>query len=227
LLFPSFFSVLLPARIRPELGFLTVRRRSLAVASLTMSASLLYLGALPATASTVEAERFEAESQDFSVSASVEATPAAHDDFGVIEFTPVKSPVDNDTEISSYFGTRSAPCAACSSNHQGVDWTPGAGTDIPAVAPGTVVEVGNPSGALGVYAIVEHDIDGERFRSVYGHMESGSLTVEVGEKVDLGDVLGTVGNTGTSTGPHLHFGILDADNAPIDPLAWLEAHETE
>jgi murein DD-endopeptidase MepM/ murein hydrolase activator NlpD len=225
LLFPSFFSVLLPANIRPELGFLTVRRRSLAVASLTMSASLLYLGALPATASTVEVERFERESQDFSVSASVEAESAVHDDFGVIEFTPVQWPVADESDISSEFGYRT--CAGCSADHQGVDFTPGAGTPIEAIAPGTVVEVGNPSGALGVYAIVEHDVDGERWRSVYAHMQSGSLKVAVGDTVKLGEVLGKVGDTGMSTGPHLHFGILNAANVAVDPIPWMKQHVTE
>jgi murein DD-endopeptidase MepM/ murein hydrolase activator NlpD len=226
LLFP-FFSVLLPAHIRPELGFLTVRRRSLAVGAIAASLGLLALGALPATAATAEAERFERGSQSFEVTAWVEDPPAERDDFGVKDFTPIAWPVDRDTEISSDFGLRSAPCAACSSQHLGVDWTPGAGKPVPAAAPGTVVEVGNPSGALGVYAIVEHDVDGSTVRSVYGHMELGSLTVAKGDKVKLGEELGRVGSTGTSTGPHLHFGILLNGTTPTDPIAWLKKHATE
>ncbi|MFC0678449.1 M23 family metallopeptidase [Lysobacter korlensis] len=217
----------MPAHNRPALGFLTIRRRSLALASLAVSTSLLYLGALPATATTIEVERFEQQSQDFEVTADVEEAPAERDDFSVVEFTPVQWPVDRDEKVSSHFGYRAAPCGACSSDHQGVDWTPGDGTAIPAIAPGTVVEVGNPSGALGVYAIVEHVVDGDRYRSVYGHMQHGSLTVAVGDTVELGDQLGRVGNTGTSTGVHLHFGILGADNRPVDPITWLEKHATE
>ncbi len=225
MLFPSFLSVLLPAHVRPELGFLTIRRRSLAMASLTMSASLLYVGALPATAATAEVQRFEQGSQDFQVAASVDEAPAERDDFGVIEFTPVQWPLVEHTEISSHFGYRT--CAGCSRDHQGIDFTPGAGTPIEAIASGEVVEVGNPSGALGVYAIIEHDIDGKRYSSVYAHLQSGSLAVRVGDTVDIGQKLGRVGSTGMSTGPHLHFGILDKDKRAVDPLPWLKKHVTE
>jgi murein DD-endopeptidase MepM/ murein hydrolase activator NlpD len=225
LLFPSFFSVLLPARVRPELGFLTVRRRSLTLASMAATASLLYVIALPATAATAEAEEFERLSQDFEVASSVEEVPAERNDFNVIEFTPVQWPVGKNTDISSTFGYRT--CAGCSTDHQGIDFTPGAGKKIEAIADGKVVEVGNPSGALGVYAIVQHDIDGKRYRSVYAHMQSGSLEVKVGDKVKIGDKLGRVGSTGMSTGPHLHFGILNADKQAVDPLPWLKKHATE
>ncbi len=225
MLFPSFLSVLLPARVRPELGFLTIRRRSLTFAAMAASASLLYVGALPATAATAEEVEFERLSQGFQVAAHVEETPAEREDFGVIEFTPVQWPVGRDTEISSHFGYRT--CAGCSRDHQGIDFTPGAGAKIEAIADGEVVEVGNPSGALGVYAIVQHTVDGERYRSVYAHMQSGSLAVSVGDKVDRGQSLGRVGSTGMSTGPHLHFGILNADNEAIDPLPWMKEHVTE
>ena len=225
MLFPSFFSVLLPARVRPDLGFLTIRRRSLAVASLAMSASLLYVGALPATATTVEVVQLQRASQDFRVAATVEEPPAVRDDFGIDEFTPVRWPVRDHDDISSDFGYRT--CAGCSTNHQGVDFTPGAGKPIKAIAPGKVVEVGNPSGALGVYAIVEHVIEGKRWRSVYAHMQAGSLKVAVGDTVKLAEKLGKVGSTGMSTGPHLHFGILDADRRAIEPLAWLKKHANQ
>jgi murein DD-endopeptidase MepM/ murein hydrolase activator NlpD len=225
LLFPPFLSVLLPARVRPELGFLAIRRSSLALASLAMSASLLFVGALPATATAVEQERFAQQSQDFEVAAYTDDLPAERDHIGVLEFTPVQYPVAKTTKISSHFGYRT--CAGCSSDHQGIDFTPGAGKRIEAIAPGTVVEVGNPSGALGVYAIVKHDVDGVTYYSVSAHMQSGSLAVKVGDKVELGDTLGAVGNTGMSTGPHLHFGILDADKKAIDPLPWLKTHATE
>jgi murein DD-endopeptidase MepM/ murein hydrolase activator NlpD len=225
LLFPPFLSVVLPARVRPELGFLAIRPRTLALASLTMSASLLYLGALPATATTVEMERFAQQSQDFEVAAYTDELSAERDAIGVEEFTPVQWPVDRDTKISSHFGYRT--CAGCSSDHQGIDFTPGAGKKIEAIAPGKVVEVGNPSGALGVYAIVKHDVDGTTYHSVYAHMQLGSLAVQKGDEVEVGEKLGRVGNTGMSTGPHLHFGILDAAKKAIEPLAWLKKHATE
>jgi murein DD-endopeptidase MepM/ murein hydrolase activator NlpD len=225
LLFSSFFSVLLPARVRPELGFLAVSRRSLALASITMSSSLLFVGALPATATAVEAERFSQQSQDFEVAASTDDLLAERDDIDVLEFTPVRKPVSDLSDRSSDFGYRT--CAGCSADHQGVDFTPGAGKPVKAIAPGTVVEVGNPSGALGVYAIVKHDIDGTIYYSVSAHMQHGSLTVKVGDKVKLAEELGKIGSTGMSTGPHLHFGILNADKKAIDPMPWLKKHVTE
>jgi murein DD-endopeptidase MepM/ murein hydrolase activator NlpD len=225
LLFPTFFSVILPARIRPELGFLAISRRSLALASIAMSSSLLFVGALPATATTVEAERFAQQSQDFEVAAYSDDLQAERDDIGVREFTPVQYPVGKKTKISSHFGYRT--CAGCSRDHQGIDFTPGAGKRIEAIAPGKVVEVGNPSGALGVYAIVKHDVDGTTYYSVSAHMQLGSLAVKVGDKVKIGEKLGRVGSTGMSTGPHLHFGILNADKKAIDPLPWLKKHVTE
>ena len=77
---------------------------------------------------------------------------------------------------------------------------------------------------LGVYAIIQHDIDGVVVSSVYGHMEFGSLRLHVGQTVARGQLVGLVGDTGESTGPHLHLGILDADGTPIDSLAWITKH---
>ncbi len=225
MLFPSFLSVVLPAHVRPHPGFLTIRRSSLVMASLTATASLLGVGALPATATTAEVQRFEQQSQDYQVASHTDDLSADRDDIGILEFTPVQWPVAEDTEISSHFGFRT--CAGCSRDHQGIDFTPGAGKPIEAIAPGEVVEVGNPSGALGVYAIVKHDVDGTTYYSVYAHMQSGSLTVAAGDTVKIGETLGRVGNTGMSTGPHLHFGILDAERRAVEPLGWLKKHATE
>jgi murein DD-endopeptidase MepM/ murein hydrolase activator NlpD len=57
-------------------------------------------------------------------------------------------------------------------------------------------------------------------------MISGSLQVHVGESVSVGQQVGEVGNTGQSTGAHLHFEILLDGTEPTDPLAWLNAHAT-
>lgn len=225
MLFPSFLSVVMPSHVRPELGFLAVSRRALAVASITTSASLLFMGALPATATTVKAERFAEQSQGFQVAAYTDGLLAQRDVIGVRQVTPVQYPVAKKTKISSYFGPRS--CAGCSSNHQGIDFTPGAGKRIEAIAPGKVVKVGNPSGALGVYAIIKHKIKGKTYYSVSAHMQLGSLKVKAGDKVKIGEKLGRVGSTGMSTGPHLHFGILNADKRAINPLPWLKKHVTK
>ena len=125
--------------------------------------------------------------------------------------------------ISSDFGGRSAPCRGCSSYHQGLDFTPGAGTSIGAMSAGVVREVNNSSSGLGTHVIIDHQIDGELVSSVYGHMQAGSAAVAPGQTVGVGTVVGLVGNTGASTGAHLHFEV-HAHGAPTDPFAWLLAH---
>ena len=136
--------------------------------------------------------------------------------------SPVQWPFLLGVPISSWFGYRVLPCAACSSDHKGLDMNPGAGTPIQAIADGVVSEVGNPVGEYGVYAIVDHVIDGQRISSVYAHMEYGTLNVAVGDEVEVGRIVGRVGNTGQSTGPHLHFEIRE-NGTPMDPYAWLKS----
>jgi murein DD-endopeptidase MepM/ murein hydrolase activator NlpD len=60
--------------------------------------------------------------------------------------------------------------------------------------------------------------------SVYGHMQAGSLTRGVGDRVNLGQRIGRVGNTGSSTGAHLHFEIHPHGSRAVNPLSWLRKH---
>ncbi|MDO9397634.1 MAG: M23 family metallopeptidase, partial [Herbiconiux sp.] len=125
--------------------------------------------------------------------------------------------------ISDGFGPRSSPGGIGSTNHKGVDFTPGQGKPINSVAAGVVSTVQrSDNGGLGVYVVVEHEVNGESFSSWYGHMLSGSPTVSVGDVVLVGQQLGSVGNTGTSTGAHLHLEI-HVGGSPVDPYAWLSA----
>ncbi|MFK4729499.1 M23 family metallopeptidase [Agromyces mediolanus] len=124
--------------------------------------------------------------------------------------------------ISTDFGPRVPPCAGCSSFHKGIDMNPGDGSPIQAIAAGVVREVSAvDNGGLGVYAVIDHIVDGEQVSSVYAHMREGSLALSVGQVVAVGDLVGNVGNTGQSTGPHLHFEILLDGVTPTDPVAWL------
>lgn len=122
--------------------------------------------------------------------------------------------------VSSWFGYRS--CAGCSSDHQGIDFNPGEGTPIQAIADGVVTEVGNPNGAFGVYARISHQIDGQSISSLYAHMLQGSLALNVGDTVTKGQLVGQVGSTGQSTGPHLHFGLYLNGITAIDPYPWMK-----
>ncbi|MBX0301431.1 M23 family metallopeptidase [Cryobacterium sp. 1639] len=124
--------------------------------------------------------------------------------------------------ISTDFGPRIPPCDGCSSFHKGLDMNPGVNTPIQAVADGVVREVSSTDkSGLGVYAIIDHMIDGRLVSSLYAHMGEGTLALAVGDPVLVGQLVGNVGNTGQSTGPHLHFEILLDGDIPTDPYAWL------
>ncbi len=125
--------------------------------------------------------------------------------------------------ITSGFGPRIAPCGGCSSMHEGIDFTPGRGVAIGAIADGVVSAVVDTHAGLGNHVIVDHVINGQLVQSVYGHMLDGSIVVTVGQTVKVTDKLGEVGSTGESTGPHLHLEI-HINNVPVDPFAWLKAN---
>jgi murein DD-endopeptidase MepM/ murein hydrolase activator NlpD len=132
----------------------------------------------------------------------------------------IRWPFPTAVPISSGFGDRVAPCRYCSSNHRGVDFTPGLGSPIFAIAEG-VVTAAEFGGGYGQYVYIEHEINGQRTLSVYAHMQRDSSPLRVGEEIQVGDFIGLVGNTGTSTGAHLHFEIRINDEY-VDPFAWLK-----
>jgi len=103
--------------------------------------------------------------------------------------------------------------------HLGEDWANGyAGGSVYSAAAGEVVFAGQGSG-YGNMVVIRHTLgDGSTVTSYYAHLNSAD--VSVGDLVEIGDVIGEVGNTGTSTGPHLHFAIFVGDNAPTIPLGY-------
>lgn len=126
--------------------------------------------------------------------------------------------------VGDHFGYRN--CAGCSVNHGGQDFNPGIGAPIQAIADGVVSVAEDGEGSLGVYMIIDHQIDGEPVSSVYAHMIHGTMLFEEGDVVKVGDVIGKTGNTGMSTGPHLHFEIRlgGKTGTKVDPYEWLLAH---
>ncbi|MGO3250945.1 M23 family metallopeptidase [Microbacterium gubbeenense] len=121
------------------------------------------------------------------------------------------------TSMSSPFGFRWGRM------HEGVDFTPGEGAPIQAIADGVVRTATEAGGAYGVNVYIDHVIDGKTVTSHYAHMQYGSLKVVEGQKVEVGDVIGNTGNTGRSYGAHLHFEIRYNGTA-VDPLPWLSEH---
>ncbi len=123
-------------------------------------------------------------------------------------------------KISSGFGSRRAPCWGCSRYHAGVDITPGYGAKVVSIANGVVIRAGR-SGRMGVNTAIRHVVNGKVVVSVYEHLQRGSLRFRVGQRVKHGQRIGRVGNTGSSTGAHLHFEIRTASGRAINPLKWL------
>ena len=132
----------------------------------------------------------------------------------------IRWPFPTAVPISSCFGDRVAPCRYCSSDHRGLDFVPGNGAPIFAIADG-VVTASEFGGGYGQYVYLEHDINGRSVLTVYAHMQRGSGPLRVGDVVQVGDFIGLVGNTGISTGPHLHFEVR-IEGEYVDPFAWLK-----
>ncbi|WP_235038236.1 M23 family metallopeptidase [Microbacterium sp. 18062] len=130
----------------------------------------------------------------------------------------IQWPFSVGVSISYGFGVRSGTM------HEGLDFTPGSGAQIQAVADGTVRIATESGGGYGVMVIIDHVIDGELVSTRYGHMQYGSLKVKTGDTVEVGQIIGLVGNTGHSFGAHLHFEVLQNGTTAIDPLPWLRSH---
>jgi len=110
--------------------------------------------------------------------------------------------------------------------HEGVDFTPGAGAHIQAIADGTVRVAQNNYQGFGTAIVIDHIVDGQLVSSLYGHMQYDSFQVHVGDKVQVGEYIGRTGDTGRSFGAHTHLQIMINGVTPIDPLPWLRAHAT-
>lgn len=116
--------------------------------------------------------------------------------------------------LSSGFGGRSAPTKGASTYHKGVDWATPTGTAVMASCGGTVTKAGWGSG-YGYVVYIQHE-DGRETR--YGHLSK--VLVSVGQKVTQGQKIALSGNTGVSTGPHLHFEIR-INGSAVNPLNYL------
>jgi len=212
-----------PARSRTyrHRGFLSASRSSLAAGAFLATGLLASVPALPANADAFETPQAAVKVQSFRAASAVQDVSVSRDAFDVTAFSLVQYPVPASTPISSDFGFR--VCPGCDANHTGTDFNPGNGYPIVAIADGIVAEVSFDGSGAGQYVVVEHVIDGEIVRSLYGHMQSRSQTVAVGDSVLRGQQLGVVGSTGQATGPHLHLEIITS-KGQIDPEPWLLAH---
>lgn len=142
--------------------------------------------------------------------------------YSVSQGGAVRWPFPVAVPISSGFGTRVAPCRYCSSYHRGVDFVPGNGSPTYAMADGVVTQ-SEFSGGYGQHVYIEHRINGQNMMTVYAHLQRNSSPLRVGDTIQAGEFIGLVGNTGTSTGPHLHFEVR-VDGVYIDPFAFLTSN---
>ena len=130
----------------------------------------------------------------------------------VLAALPSRWPVRG--QVNSGYGSRTSPWSANSEFHSGLDISARVGTPVKAPAPGTVVFAG-VNAEYGQTLIIEH---GNETKSLYGHLSK--LNVAVNQKVQRGDVVALTGNTGRSSGPHLHYEIRIKDQS-VNPTSYL------
>lgn len=123
----------------------------------------------------------------------------------------MKTPIDG-ARLSSGFGTRKHPILGYQKAHKGVDFAASRGTPIMAAGDG-VIERAGPYGSFGNYVRIRH---AQGYKTAYAHMNSIRKGIRTGVRVRQGDIIGTVGSTGRSTGPHLHYEVHLKDT-PVNP----------
>lgn len=170
-----------------------------AIATLALSAAITGALAAPATAAVPATERL-----DF-IGSTVDFPKAAKAELMAVPTSGYK--------ISARFG-QAGPMWS-SGRHTGLDFAAPVGRGIRAADNGRVVEAG-PAGAYGNFIEIAH---GNGTRTRYAHLSS--IDVKVGQKVTRGERIGALGNTGNSSGPHLHFEVL-VKGEPTDPEKHLD-----
>lgn len=130
---------------------------------------------------------------------------------------PVGAPIAVVQDVSSRYGLRANPFGRGHEFHNGIDFIVDRGTPVLATAPGRV-EAAGYDGPNGNRVVIDH---GFGYRSVYGHLSRES--VKAGDQVQRGQVIGLSGNTGRSSGPHLHY-TLYYRGQTLDPAHYLKAN---
>jgi murein DD-endopeptidase MepM/ murein hydrolase activator NlpD len=128
--------------------------------------------------------------------------------------TPAIQPVSNKdlSRLASAFGYRIDPVYKTTKFHAGLDFAAPQGSPIYATANGVVTLAGNTGNGYGNHVIIDH---GFNYETLFGHMYR--IKVKPGQKVRRGEVIGWVGSTGKSTGPHLHYEV-HKNGQKIDPI---------
>ena len=131
-------------------------------------------------------------------------------------YVPVRKPVSGEIDMSSQFGVRIDPFLRIPAMHTGLDFRGEVGDPIRATAAGTVTAAGW-TGGYGKMVEVDH---GNGLATRYGHLSQ--IDVNVGDKIRVGQMVGRLGSTGRSTGPHVHYETR-IDGEAVDPQKFLNA----
>lgn len=132
-------------------------------------------------------------------------------------------PIENFIAVTSKFGLRDGH-RVISSNHTGIDLCGNLGSRVMSVKDGEVTYAGWQGGYGNCVEIKHTDEQGREFYTFYAHMRDNSLQVTKGQKVVTGQIIGTQGSTGNSTGDHLHFEVRTnsgSNKYAIDPAPYL------
>ncbi|HZW76851.1 MAG TPA: M23 family metallopeptidase [Flavobacteriaceae bacterium] len=127
---------------------------------------------------------------------------------------PAIQPIKNEdmNRMASGYGYRADPFTKAKKFHYGMDFSAPRGTPIYATGEGKVVRADNKASGYGNHVIIDH---GYGYQSLYGHLYK--YNVKVGQKVKRGDIIGFVGSTGRSSGPHLHYEVFK-DDMRMNPM---------
>jgi len=127
---------------------------------------------------------------------------------------PAIQPVQNEdlTRMASGYGYRMHPILKYNKFHAGMDFTADKGTPIYATGKGKIIQADSKSSGYGKHVRIDH---GYGYVTLYAHMSK--MNVKVGQKVNRGDVVGFVGNTGLSAGPHCHYEVRK-NGSPVNPV---------
>ncbi len=134
----------------------------------------------------------------------------------LIPFVPLRKPLDGELNVTSPFGYRSDPFLGRPALHPGVDLIEAYGADIRCTGAGRVIHAGQ-MGGYGTMVEIDH---GNGLTTRYAHMSEA--LVQEGQDVRQGALIGRIGSSGRSTGPHLHYEVR-VDGDPVDPERFLRA----
>ncbi|MDB9525890.1 M23 family metallopeptidase [Oscillatoria sp. CS-180] len=133
---------------------------------------------------------------------------------------PNAKPLKGNLDVSSEFGIRRNPFGGFNYEmHSGIDFRGPVGTPVYATADGTVIRAEH-SGGYGKHIVIDHGYD---YETLYAHLSN--IQVQTGDRIKRGDLIGALGSTGRSSGPHLHYEV-HRDHKPINPRYYLRIEES-